>query len=140
MLQSLQQISNFVGSDRTTIIKRAEQFGLEPVAGKKQAKLYDTRKLVQLIPQPTRATDLIEEGASTLEEARIRQTLADARLKELSIKKEEGYLADVTELMELQNALFDDIAARIKKSSLSDSEKEDLLDSIVAAARNWAES
>ena len=48
-------------------------------------------------------------------------------------------MADVSELLELQNAMFDDLAARIKKSKLSDEEKEDLLDAISGDVRKWAE-
>lgn len=140
MLESVNKIASIVGADRATVQRRADQFGLVAKSGEKQAKLYDTRKLVQLIPAPTRLNAVNESGDSTLEEARIRQTVADAKLKELAIEKEEGRLADVREVMEKQNALFDRISAQIKNFNIPDSEKEDLLGMIVKAAEEWAES
>jgi len=138
MLESVNKLASLVGADRATVQRRADQLGLKAKSGEKNAKLYDSRALLQMVPLPSRVEDSGE--GSTLEEARIRQTLADARVKELTAKKLEGHLADVTEVLELQNAIFDDISARIKKSNLTDSEKEDLLDSLSAAARDWGES
>ena len=137
MLESVNKIASIVGADRATVQRRADQLGLIPQDGPKQAKLYDCRTLLQLVPSPVAVRDTGE--MMTLEEARIRQTTADARVKELQAEKLEGTMADVSELLELQNAMFDDLAARIKKSKLSDEEKEDLLDAISGDVRKWAE-
>lgn len=137
MLESINKIAHIVGADRATVKRRANQLGLEAVPGEKQATLYETEKLLQLVPPPVR--DVSGDG-STLEEARIRQTNADAELKELAIEKEKGRLADVSELLDIQNELFDQISTQIKNSGLSDSEKDDLLGGIVQAVEKWAES
>jgi hypothetical protein len=79
------------------------------------------------------------ETQPRLEEARIRQTVADARCKELTAQKLEGSLADVAELMEAQNTIIDTLSAIVKKSALSDNEKEDILSAFSQAARAWAE-
>ena len=135
-LLSFNEIATLVGADRMTITRRVEQLNLPIEDGPRQAKLVDTRKLLQLVPPPTKSRTDGEE--STFEEARIRETLAKAKKTELEIEKLEGRFVDVTEIMEAQNALFDVIGARIKKSGLSDDEKEDMLDAMTAATRQWA--
>jgi hypothetical protein len=138
MKESVNRIALLVGADRATVVRRAEALGLAPEDGPKQAKLYETKAILQLVPIPTRTTS--DDGAgSTFEDARIRETLAKAKKTEIEIERLEGILAPVTDLMEAQNALFDDIGAIIKKSALSDDEKSDLLDAMIAAARKWAE-
>jgi hypothetical protein len=135
MLKSIREISAIAGTNRETVEKRANQLGLIPKDGDKGAKLYDTRAILQLVPCPTRGS----EGAETKEEAQIRQILADAKLKELQSQKLEGDLAPVSEILTLQNSIFDSIAAIIKKSSLPEDDKADILENISSAARNWAE-
>lgn len=135
MLKSIKEISAIAGTNRETVEKRANQLGLIPKDGEKGAKLYDTRAILQLVPCPTRGS----EGAETKEEAQIRQILADAKLKELQSQKLEGDLAPVSEILTLQNSIFDSIAAIIKKSSLPEDDKADILENISSAARNWAE-
>jgi hypothetical protein len=135
-LLSINEIATLIGADRATVTRRAEQIGLEFEPGKRQAKLLDTRKILQMIPPPTRAIN--GDEASTFEEARIRETLAKAKKTELEVEKMEGRYADVAELMEAQNALFDSIGSIIKKSELSDDAKEDILDSMTQASRRWA--
>lgn len=135
MLKSIREISSIAGTNRETVEKRANQLGLLPKDGEKGAKLYDTRAILQLVPCPTRGS----EGAETKEEAQIRQILADAKLKELQSQKLEGDLAPVSEILTLQNSIFDSIAAIIKKSSLPEDDKADILENISSAARNWAE-
>jgi hypothetical protein len=135
-LLSFNEIATLVGADRMTITRRVEQLNLPIEDGPRQAKLVDTRKLLQLVPPPTKSRTDGEEA--TFEEARIRETLAKAKKTELEIEKLEGRFVDVTEIMEAQNALFDVIGARIKKSGLSDDEKEDMLDAMTAATRQWA--
>lgn len=136
MLKSIKEISAIAGTNRETVEKRANQLGLIHKDGEKGAKLYDTRAILQLVPCPSRGS----EGAETKEEAQIRQILADAKLKELQSQKLEGDLAPVSEILTLQNAIFDSIAAIIKKSALSDDDKADILDNISIAARNWSQS
>lgn len=133
MLQSVNQLASLVGADRATVIRRADQLGLLPRDGEKGAKLYDSRSLLQLVPLPSRGT----EGAATKEEAQIRQITADAKLKELQSAKLEGVLADVSELLAAQNEIFDQLAAIVKKSSLADAEKEDILSAMAQAVRFW---
>ena len=135
MLKSIKELSAIAGTNRETVEKRANQLGLIPKDGEKGAKLYDTRAILQLVPCPTRGS----EGAETKEEAQIRQILADAKLKELQSQKLEGDLAPVSEILTLQNSIFDSIAAIIKKSSLPEDDKADILENISSAARNWAE-
>ena len=135
MLKSIREISAIAGTNRETVEKRANQLGLIPKDGDKGAKLYDTRAILQLVPCPTRGS----EGAETKAEAQIRQILADAKLKELQSQKLEGDLAPVSEILTLQNSIFDSIAAIIKKSSLPEDDKADILENISSAARNWAE-
>lgn len=135
MLKSIREISAIAGTNRETVEKRANQLGLIPKDGENGAKLYDTRVIVQLVPCPTRGS----EGAETKEEAQIRQILADAKLKELQSQKLEGDLAPVSEILTLQNSIFDSIAAIIKKSSLPEDDKADILENISSAARKWAE-
>lgn len=136
-LESTNQIASLVGADRATVLRRADQLGLAPVDGAKGAKLYETRELLMLVPIPTRSVDTSGLSGATLEEARIRQTEADARLKELQAQKLEGTLASIEELLEWQNQLHDIIATRIKESSMSESEKEDVMSAISSAAREW---
>jgi hypothetical protein len=138
MLKSINELAGIVGADRATVQRRADQLGLVHQDGQKQAKLYDSRTLLQLVPLPSRSSS-IDSDSSTLEEARIRQTVADARCKELTAQKLEGSLADVAELMEAQNTIIDTLAAIVKKSALSDNEKEDILSAFSQAARTWAE-
>jgi hypothetical protein len=135
MLKSIREISAIAGTNRETVEKRANQLGLIPKDGERGAKLYDTRAILQLVPCPTKGS----EGAETKEEAQIRQILADAKLKELQSQKLEGDLAPVSEILTLQNSIFDSIAAIIKKSSLPEDDKADILENISSAARNWAE-
>ena len=134
MLKSLNEIASIIGADRATVIRRADQLGLETVPGKGQAKLVETRLLLQLVPIPTRNST---GDSSTLEEARIKQTLADARVKELTAQKLEGTLADVEEVLAAQNEIMDDVAAMIKASGLTQNEKEEILGRIADAARAW---
>jgi hypothetical protein len=138
MNKSINEMHLFTGFDRGTIQRRADALGLIHEDGPKHSKLYDVKDLLQLVPAPTRhgSTD---DGSSTLEEARIRQTVADARCKELTAQKLEGSLADVAELMEAQNTIIDTLSAIVKKSALSDNEKEDILSAFSQAARTWAE-
>lgn len=119
-----------------TITRRVEQLSIPIEDGPRQSKLIDTRKILQLVPPPSKSIQ--GEGASTFEEARIRETLAKAKKTELEIEKLEGRFADITELMESQNTLFDSISGIIKKSELSDDKKEDILDAMTAATRQWA--
>jgi hypothetical protein len=138
MLKSINELASIVGADRATVQRRADQLGLIHKDGQKQAKLYDSRTLLQLVPLPSRSSS-IDSDSATLEEARIRQTVADARCKELTAQKLEGSLADVAELMEAQNTIIDTLSAIVKKSALSDNEKEDILSAFSQAARTWAE-
>lgn len=138
MLKSINELASIVGADRATVQRRADQLGLVHKDGQKQAKLYDSRTLLQLVPLPSRSSS-IDSDSATLEEARIRQTVADARCKELTAQKLEGSLADVAELMEAQNTIIDTLSAIVKKSALSDNEKEDILSAFSQAARTWAE-
>lgn len=135
-LESTNEIASLVGADRATVVRRADQLGMIPADGPKGAKLYETREILMLVPIPSRSTSA-ESGGATLEEARIRQTEADARLKELQAQRLEGTLASIDELLEWQNQLHDLIATRIKESSMTEQEKEDVMSSISAAAREW---
>lgn len=136
MLKSIKELSAIAGTNRETVEKRANQLGLIPKDGEKGAKLYDTRAILQLVPCPTRGS----EGAETKEEAQIRQILADAKVKELTAQKLEGDLAPVSEIMALQNSIFDSITAIVKKSNLPEDDKADILENIARAAREWSES
>jgi hypothetical protein len=135
-LKSFNEIATLVGADRMTIARRVDQLSIPIEDGPRQSKLIDTRKILQLVPPPSKSIQ--GEGASTFEEARIRETLAKAKKTELEIEKLEGRFADITELMESQNTLFDSISGIIKKSELSDDKKEDILDAMTAATRQWA--
>jgi DNA-binding transcriptional regulator YiaG len=140
MLKSVKELSAIAGTNRETVQKRADQLGLVAVPGEKGAKLYDSRYLLQLIPTPTRASKSEADGESegaTLEEARIRSELAKAEKTELEIEKMKGSLADVSELLSSQNAIFDEISAIVKKSAMTDNEKEDCLSSMSKAVRYW---
>lgn len=135
-LLSIKQLSELVGTNRETVSKHAAGIGLVPVDGEKGAKLYDSRKMLRLVGLPSRESI---GGGESLEEAKIRQTLADAEVKELTAKKLKGQLASVTDLLEAQNAILDKIAAIIKKSSMSDDDKEDALSAMSEAGRFWEE-
>ncbi len=135
MLKSIREIAAMVGTNRETVGKRIAQLGLVEKDGEKGAKLYDTRALLRLIP-PTAAT----EGAASLEEARIRSENAKAEKTELEIAKMKQELASVDELMASQNAVFDEIATIVKKSGMSDADKEDVLSAISAVPRKcWGD-
>lgn len=136
MLKSVKELSAIAGTNRETVQKRADQLGLLAQDGPKGAKLYDSRMLVQLIPSPTRASKADAEGA-TLEEARIRSELAKAEKTELEIEKMKGSLTDVTEFMEVTNELIDRLSSLVKKSHLSENEKEDALSLMSEAIRSW---
>lgn len=137
MLESVNKIASFVGADRRTVQLRADQMGLVAQEGEKGAKLYDSRILSQLVPAPMAASG--SDGVlPTLEQARTENTVADTKLKNLQAAKLEGVLADVTEVIQHQQSLFEDIAATIKKSGMGDNEKEDLLNAISEAAGAWA--
>ena len=133
MLKSVKEIAAWLSLARETVQRRADDLGLIHVTGDKSAKLYETKEIAALKPLPTRSGD----GESTLEEARIRQTLADAKEKELTALKLESVLADVSEVMAAQNDLFDSIAVLIKRSSMTPQEKEEILESISNIAREW---
>jgi hypothetical protein len=135
-LLSIKQLAELVGTNRETVSKHATGIGLVPADGEKGAKLYDSRKLLRLVALPSRESI---GGGESLEEAKIRQTLADAEVKELTAKKLKGQLASVTDLLEAQNAILDKIAAIIKKSSMSDDDKEDALSAMSEAGRFWEE-
>lgn len=136
---SINQFATLVRADRATVQRRADQLGLQATPGPKHAKLYNSYDLLQLVPIPTRA-GAASEGAVSLEEARIRQTNADAEVKELTAKKLRGELADVSEVMAAQNDLFDQIGAIIKKSALPDADKEDILAAISEVPRKvWGD-
>ena len=134
MLKSLNEIASIIGADRATVIRRVDQLGIEVTPGKGQAKMVETRLLLQLVPIPTRNST---GDSSTLEEARIRQTVADARVKELTAQKLEGTLADVEEVLAAQNEIMSDVAGMIKASGLTQNEKEEILGRIADAARAW---
>jgi hypothetical protein len=137
MNRSLNEIAELIGGCWKTVRKRAENLGLPYEDGPKGAKLYDTRKLLRLVEERQRNESIT--GGESLEEAKIRQTLADAEVKELTAKKLKGQLASVTDLLEAQNAILDKIAAIIKKSSMSDDDKEDALSAMSEAGRFWEE-
>lgn len=136
MLESVNKIATFVGADRRTVQLRADQMGLVAQEGEKGAKLYDSRVLAQLVAAPVAS---VSDGVlPSLEQARIENTVADTKMKTLQAAKMEGVLADVTEVLQCQQNLFEDISAVIKKSNLSDNEKEDLLNAMVKTAKDWA--
>jgi hypothetical protein len=139
MLKSINELASIVGADRATVQRRADQLGLVHKDGQKQAKLYDSRTLLQLVPLPSRLNDDGDDSGMTYQDAKTAQAKWDAKCKELTAKKLEGSLVDVSELMEAQNELFDMFSALVKKSALSDNEKEDILSAFSQAARAWAE-
>jgi hypothetical protein len=144
MLKSVKEISALAGTNRETVQKRADQLGLVPQNGEKGAKLYDTRALLRLVPSPSRYGEEGDGGDPMLamlsaEDARKRRDLADAKLKEVELEKRLGNLADISDLMAAQNALFDNLVAIIKKSPMTEADKEDCLSSLAGAARQWAD-
>jgi hypothetical protein len=144
MLKSVKEISAIAGTNRETVQKRADQLGLIPQPGEMNAKLYDTRALLRLVPSPSRYGEEGDGGDPMLamlsaEDARKRRDLADAKLKEVELEKRLGNLADISELMAAQNALFDNLVAIIKKSPMTEADKEDCLSSLAGAARQWAD-
>jgi uncharacterized protein YlxW (UPF0749 family) len=141
MLKSINEIAKLVRNDRATVARRAEELRLIPEDGKgigdNKAKLYDTHQLLQLVPLPSRSSKSESSNADTLEDARIRSENAKAEKTELEVEKMKGNLADVGEVLSAQNEIFDNIAAIIKKSTMSDADKEDCLGEIGKAARIW---
>ena len=135
MKLSVNEIATMLGVDRATVLRRAEALGIEFEHGPHRAKLFQTREIMQLVPVPLRSSTAHDDA--TLEEAKIRQTMADAEVKELTAQKLKGNLADVGEVMEAQNDILDQVLAIIKKSAMSDNDKEDCLSSISKAARIW---
>ena len=135
-LKSFNEIATLVGADRMTVTRRVDQLSIPIEDGPRQSKLIDTRKILQLVPPPSKAVQ--GEGASTFEEARIRETLAKAEKTELEIEKLKGRFADITELMEALNTLLDFYSGLIKKSELSDDKKEDMFDAMITLTRQWA--
>lgn len=135
-LKSINEIATIVGADRATIIRRAEQLSIPVEDGPKNAKLIDTRKILQIVPPPTKMAT--EDEEATYEQARIRETQAKAKKTEIEIEKLLGRFVDVEELLEAQNALFDIIGTGIKKSELSDEKKEDFLELLTTHIRQWA--
>lgn len=137
MLLSIQELAAIAATNRETVKKRADQLGLEPVDGEKGSKRYDSRSLLQLRPAPSRYGS--GDGVTmNPEEARARKDAAQAEKTELEVARLKGELADVGELLEAQNSIFDEVAAVIKKSRLEDAEKEDLLSIIGSVpAKCW---
>jgi hypothetical protein len=137
-LLPIQQIAAIAGTNRETVKKRADQLGLLPTDGEKGAKLYDSRTLVQLVPPPSKygESDGLRE---TRDEAAARKDSALADKTELEVARLKGELAPVREFLEVQNAIFDKLATIVKKSPMSDNEKEDMLSVMSEAGRFWEE-
>jgi hypothetical protein len=96
--------------------------------GPKSARLVESKEILALRDESNRGS---------LEQARTEDALASARLKRLQAEKLEGNLADVGEILEWQNDIFDRVIATVKKSSMTDAEKEDCLSQIAESARCW---
>jgi hypothetical protein len=136
MLKSIKELSAIAGTNRETVEKRAAQLGLIPQDGPRNAKLYDTRAILQLVPIPSRYGET-EGGRETRDQAAARKDSALADKTELEVARLRGDLAPVSELMEAQNAIFEQVAAIVKKSALTDADKEDILSAIAGSARIW---
>lgn len=141
MRMSINEIAKIVRNDRATVARRAEELRLKPEdspgSAPNKAKLYETHDLLQLRPLPNKANDSSGAGA-TLEEARIRSELAKAEKTELEVEKIKGNSADVCEIMQAQNEIFDFIAGVIKRSALTDTEREEIQSEIsVKVGRIW---
>lgn len=116
-------------ADATRILAEA---GITSEPGPSRANLYPTLAAVRAL-----VSAKFSRNRSGLEEARTEDALASARLKRLQAEKLEGNLADVGEILEWQNDIFDRVIATVKKSTMTDAEKEDCLSQIAESARQW---
>lgn len=126
-MPTINAIVEFTGFDRGAIVRRIKRFELEqPISCK---------DIFSLKPLDEKHANKI-----SLEEARTELAIEDTRLKRLQAEKIEGQLADVDQLMEAENQLFEGIAAIIKSSQLEQSKKDDIYTLIRDHGRKWQTS
>lgn len=126
------ELSQATRTDKGDVLRTLADAGLEPIKGNRTEQLYPTLKAVRALVDAK-----MTRNRSGLEDARTEDALASARLKRLQAEKLEGNLADVATILEWQNDIFDRVIAIVKKSTMSDHEKEDALGAISEAAREW---
>ena len=121
---TITELANITGFCRQAIKTRVVRFEL--------GKNWRPKDLLDLKP-----LDDAHKITKSLEEARTELAIEDTRLKRLAAEKLEGQLADVAEIEEVTNELFESIAAVIKSSELSDEKKEDIFTAIQDLGKTW---
>jgi phage terminase Nu1 subunit (DNA packaging protein) len=99
---SISQLAKLCALDRATVAKRLDAVASQP--GAKGAKLYS---LCDALPA------LIAGESSEMDEAKLRKTQAEADLKELEYKREQGDVVEVKEVMNFALNLFKGVHNRI---------------------------
>lgn len=129
---TLTDLAYMTRTDKADAARILDEAAIPKEPGPNNSHLYPTKKSVRALIDVKMSKD-----RSSLEEARTQDALASARLKCLQAEKLEGLLADIGQVLEWQNVIFDRIATTIKESVLSEAEKEDILTTISNAAREW---
>lgn len=100
--QSISELATLTGLDRRTVAKRLKE--VPAGEGSKGAKLY---ALADALPV------LIAGESSEMDEAKLRKTQADANLRELEFRREQGEVVEVKEVMNYTLNLFKGVHNRV---------------------------
>ncbi len=114
MPTSINKLAQLTGFSRESITLRVRRWDLP--------KDFEPKDVLQLIPLDEHQKQLV-----SLEEARARQSLADAQLKEAQLKKIESRYADAEEVATFLGQFCGTVAEIIKQSDLDETRKADIL-------------
>lgn len=101
-LYSMSELSDLTTLDRATVRKRLKD--IEAQGGAQNAKTYT---LEVALPA------LIAGASAEMDEARLRKVKADAELKELDVKREQGEVVEVREVRGYAQALVQGLHQRV---------------------------
>jgi hypothetical protein len=99
---SISALARLCGRDRATVVKCLKE--VEPAEEKAKEKLY---RLKDAIPAIVAGAD------AEMDEAKLRKMQAEAELKELNLKREQGEVVEVTEVRAYAQALFRSVQQRM---------------------------
>jgi len=125
-MPTINGIVEFTGFDRGAVVRRIKRFDLKAP--------LSCKDIFTLKPLDEKHANKI-----SLEEARTELAIEDTRLKRLQAEKIEGQLADVDQLLEAENALFEGLASIIKSSEIEQAKKDDIYTLIRDHGRKWEE-
>lgn len=101
-LYSISELKDLTGLDRATIRTRLD--GIDPQGGAKNAKTYALK-----VALPA----LIAGASAEMDAAKLRKTQAEAQLKEIDLKREQGGVVEVKEVRNYAQTLIQGIHQRI---------------------------